>query len=169
MDVAVVTLRRHEVCEKNQAGRASTPNPAPTERGERVSMTASVPATRAVGATQWVVADGWIPPRSSGPQPEMYSHDSLNILNAGPEPADIDLLIFFTDRDPFGPYQIRVEAQRSMHLAMNSLDDPEPFPHDVDFSVLITSSVPIVVQHTRVDTRQSELAVSSTMAYPIAT
>jgi hypothetical protein len=123
--------------------------------------------TPAVGATQWVIADGWIPPRSSGPQPEMYSHDSANMLNSGPVPAEVELLIFFTDRDPIGPYRVTIGAQRSMHLAFNTLDDPEPFPHDVDFSALITSSVPIVVQQTRVDTRQSELAVSSAMAYPI--
>jgi hypothetical protein len=89
------------------------------------------------------------------------------MLNTGATPAQVEILIYLTDRDPLGPYRIELGALRSMHLAMNALQDPEPLPHDVDYSALITSSVPIVVQHTRVDTRQAELAVSSTIAYPV--
>jgi hypothetical protein len=33
---------------------------------------------------------------------------------------------------------------------------------------LITADVPVVVQHTRLDTRQPALALLSTMAYPVA-
>jgi hypothetical protein len=128
-------------------------------------MTSS-PST-GIGHQQWVIADGWIPPRSSGPQPEMYSHDGICVLNSSDQPAHLELTLYFTDREPVGPYQVTIAPRRSMHLAANDLADPEPVPHDDDYSAVITSDVPVVVQHTRVDTRQAELAVSSTMAYPV--
>jgi len=39
---------------------------------------------------------------------------------------------------------------------MNELTDPEPIPLGVDYASLIESDVPIVVQHTRLDSRQAE-------------
>ena len=40
-------------------------------------------------------------------------------------------------------------------------------PVNTDFSSVIVSSVPVVVQHTRLDSRQAELALLSTMAFPL--
>lgn len=53
-----------------------------------------------------------------------------------------------------------------MHVRFNDLADPEPIPADTDFASVIESDVPIVVQHTRLDSRQAELALLSTMAFP---
>jgi hypothetical protein len=47
----------------------------------------------------------------------------------------------------------------------NDLDDPEPVPRDTDYASVIESDVPIVVQHTRLDSRQAENALLSTIAY----
>jgi hypothetical protein len=41
----------------------------------------------------------------------------------------------------------------------------EPIPRGTDYSSVITSDVPIVVQHTRLDSRQSENALLTTIAY----
>ncbi len=46
-----------------------------------------------------------------------------------------------------------------------TLKDPEPIPRDTDYSSVIESDVPIVVQHTRLDTRQSAAALLSTIAF----
>jgi hypothetical protein len=43
--------------------------------------------------------------------------------------------------------------------------DPEPIPHGTEYSSLIESDVPIVVQHTRLDSRQEANALISTMAF----
>jgi hypothetical protein len=40
-------------------------------------------------------------------------------------------------------------------------------PRDTDYSSVIKSSIPIVVQHTRLDSRQASLALLSTMAFPV--
>jgi len=40
-----------------------------------------------------------------------------------------------------------------------------PIPRDTDYSSVIDSDVPIVVQHTRLDSRQEAEALLSTVAY----
>ena len=50
-------------------------------------------------------------------------------------------------------------------VRFNDLDDPEPIPRDTEYASVIESDVPIVVQHTRLDSRQAENALLSTIAY----
>jgi hypothetical protein len=66
---------------------------------------------------------------------------------------------------PAGPYRINVPAQRTLHLRFNDLKDPEPVPRDTSYSSVIVSSEPIVVQHTRLDSRNPNIALLSTTAY----
>jgi hypothetical protein len=119
-----------------------------------------------IGATTWVIGDGWIPPTSTGPEPDMASHESACMLNANDQPADVEILLYFADRDPAGPYRLQIPARRVRHQRFNDLTDPEPVPVATDYSVLIRSTVPIVVQHTRLDSRQAENALMSTIAFP---
>lgn len=119
----------------------------------------------AIGCTRWAVAEGYIPGRSHGPEPEFTSHETLCFLNASDRDARIELTIFYADRDPAGPYRLTVPARRTKHLRLNDLTDPEPIPRGVDYASLIESDVPIVVQHTRLDSRQAENALLSTIAY----
>jgi hypothetical protein len=55
-----------------------------------------------------------------------------------------------------------------LHLRFNDLEDPEPVPRGTDYASVIESDVPIVVQHTRLDSRQAALALLTTVAYPVA-
>ena len=81
--------------------------------------------------------------------------------------AHVAITIFFADRDPLGPYRVTVAARRTLHLRFNDLDDPQPIPRDTDYSTVLESDEAIVVQHTRLDTRQPALALMSTMALPL--
>ena len=119
-----------------------------------------------VGHKSWVIADGYIPPGSTGTSRPLTSHDVICILNCGDEDAHVDVVIFFSDRKPAGPYHITVDASRTKHVRFNELTDPEPVPYDTDYASVIESDVPIVVQHTRLDSRQSALALMTTIAYP---
>ena len=76
-------------------------------------------------------------------------------------------MLYFADRDPVGPYRVVVPARRTAHVRFNDLDDPQPVPRDTDYASLMTADVPVVVQHTRLDSRQSELALLSTVAFPV--
>jgi hypothetical protein len=120
---------------------------------------------QAIGKKRWVIAEGYIPPGSTGTSREMVSHEAACILNAGDQQAQIAITVFFKDRDPVGPYRVEVEGKRTLHLRFNDLTDPEPIPFGTDYSSVIESNVPIVVQHTRLDSRQVALALMSTVAY----
>lgn len=121
-----------------------------------------------IGAREWVIAEGYIPPESHGPQPQMLSHETVCILNASDEDANVEITIFYKDREPVGPYKLTVAARRTRHVRFNDLRDPEPIPRDTDYSSVIRSDVPIVAQHTRLDSRQAQNALLSTIAYPNA-
>jgi hypothetical protein len=120
-----------------------------------------------MGRTRWAIPEGMIPSRSNGPEPEMTSHETACILNLGDQEANVRITVFFEDRDPVGPYELRVPPRRMTHLRFNSLEDPEAIPRDTDYASLIESDVPIVVQHTRLDSRQAENALLSTIAHPL--
>jgi hypothetical protein len=97
----------------------------------------------------------------------MLSHETACLLNAGGEDAHVEITVYFADREPAGPYKVTVPARRTLHLRFNDLNDPATIPIDTDFSSVFVSNVPIVVQHTRLDSRQEALALLSTMAYPV--
>jgi hypothetical protein len=86
-------------------------------------------------------------------------------LNAGDQEAHLEVTIFYTDRDPVGPYRLSVPARRTRHFRFNSLTDPEPIPKGTAYASMIESDVPVVVQHTRLDSRQAENALISTIAF----
>jgi len=119
----------------------------------------------AIGHKVWAIAEGYIPPASTGTTRELVSHETVCILNANDETAQVEITIYFADRAPVGPYKFTVEGRRTRHLRFNDFSDPEPVPKGTDFASVITSNVPIVVQHTRLDTRQPALALMSTMAF----
>ena len=118
-----------------------------------------------IGYRRWAIAEGFIPGESASDDPALESHESACILNATNDDAHVRLTVFFTDRDPAGPYEIDVPARRAVHVRFNDLTDPEPLPRDTDYASVLESDVPIVVQHTRLDTRQVEKALLSTIAY----
>src|SRR4051812_30068763 len=118
-----------------------------------------------IGHRRWAIAEGFIPGWSNGPEPQLESHESACLLNAGPQAAHVRITVYFKDREPAGPYRVTVPARRTLHLRFNALDDPEPIPPGTDYSSVIESSEPIVVQHTRLDSRSDENALMTTIAY----
>jgi hypothetical protein len=118
-----------------------------------------------IGHKRWVIPEGWIPPASHGPEPEMLSHETACVLNVSDEDAHLEITVFYSDREPAGPYKIFVGARRTKHIRFNDLTEPEPIPRGTDYASMIESDVPIVVQHTRLDSRQAENALMTTVAF----
>jgi len=123
---------------------------------------------KAIGAREWVIAEGYIPAESHGPEPQMTSHETVCLLNCSDTDAHVEITIYYADREPVGPYRLIVSARRTRHVRFNDLCEPEIIPRDTDYSSLIRSDVPIVAQHTRLDSRQASNALLSTVAYPNA-
>jgi hypothetical protein len=111
--------------------------------------------SESIGQKIWVIPEGWIPGESHGPAPEMTSHEAVCLLNTGDKAAHVEITIYFADREPVGPYKLIVHARRTNHIRFNDLKDPAPIPLETDYSSVICSDVPIVAQHTRLDSRQA--------------
>jgi hypothetical protein len=118
-----------------------------------------------IGHRRWAIAEGYIPSQSSFSDPALISHETACILNAGDRPAEVRITVFFADREPIGPYRLTVAAHRTLHLRFNDLEDPARIPRDTAYSSVFESNMPIVVQHTRLDSRHAEVSLLSTIAY----
>ena len=121
---------------------------------------------KAIGHVTWVIPGGRIPLRSTGPEPESTSRDEIFVLNTGDSEARLALTIFYTDRDPIGPYTLTVGARRVRSVRCNDLIDPEAMPLGVDYGVLVESNVPVVVHFSRIDTSQPALAMLGVTPIP---
>lgn len=124
-------------------------------------------AKNGIGKRIWVIGDGYIPSWSNGPEPEMASHESASMLNTGDIDANVSFTIYHEEREPVGPYHVTVPARRTLHQRFNDLTDPEPIPPGRGYAVVIESDQPIVVQHTRLDSRQAANTIFSTIAHPL--
>lgn len=118
-----------------------------------------------IGKRVWAIAEGYIPGASTGPEPAMPSHETACLLNPGDAAAYVEITLYFADREPAGPYKVEVGARRTLHVRFNDLRDPEPVPRDTDYASVIRSDRPIIVQHSRLDSRQAENALMTTIAY----
>jgi hypothetical protein len=118
-----------------------------------------------IGHRRWAIAEGYIPSGSVSQDHALVSHEAVCLLNGGEREAKIEITLYFTDREPVGPFRIVLGARRTLHLRFNDLTDPAPVPRDTSYASVIDSDVPIVVQHTRLDSRHPNIALLSTVAY----
>jgi hypothetical protein len=122
--------------------------------------------SKPVGCKRWVIAEGFIPAAGHGPAPEMRSHEALSLLNAAEHEANVEITAYFSDREPAGPYRFTIPPRRTLRLRFNDLTIPEPIPTSTEFTSVVESDTHIVVQHTRLVSRQAEYALMTTPAYP---
>ncbi len=118
-----------------------------------------------IGRRRWAIAEGYIPAYSHGEGRALTSHEAFCILNASAREANVEVTIFYEDRDAVGPYRLVVPARRTRHFRFNDLADPEPIPRATPYASVIESDTPIVVQHTRLDSRQDANALLTTIAF----
>lgn len=114
------------------------------------------------GARVWLVPDGFIPEESSGSQ---ESHEAICVLNTSGEEALLSVSFYFEDREPIKGVEVRIPAERTRHIRTDRLEGAE-VPRGVPYAVRVESSVPVTVQHSRMDTTQAALSLMTAMAYP---
>ena len=118
------------------------------------------------GARMWHIPDGYLPSASSG---AFESHEAICVLNTGKEDAELTIEFFFEDREPLvGGAQ--VPTRRTRHIRTDHPDElgGVQIPRGVPYAIRITSNVPVTVQHSRLDTTQSAMALMTTLAFPLA-
>lgn len=129
-----------------------------------------LPATDPLGKQRWVVPGGFVPTDSTGPEPEMVSHDVLCVLNAGDDLASLEVSLHYAgdvapDGNVAGPYPLTVAPRRVRHVRVNDLIDPYAPPLGETYAAVVEADCPVVVQFTRLDSRGAENATLSTVAY----
>ncbi|WP_018924507.1 sensory rhodopsin transducer [Salsuginibacillus kocurii] len=118
--------------------------------------------TKYKGETQWIIPDGYIPPKSRG---KLTSHEAICALNLTDKKATLTITAYFEDRDPLTNIQVDVGGKRTNHIQTNTLKNENgSIPAGVPYALEVESDVPIFVQYSRLDATQPELALMSTMA-----
>ncbi len=120
----------------------------------------------AYGKKVWLIPDTFL---NSVSKNESISHEAICVINTSSVDAEIRLTLFFEDREPRTDFRSHCAAMRTHHIRMDKLtnDRGEPIPRDTPYAVLVESNTPIVCQYSRLDTSQVEMALMTTMAYPV--
>lgn len=113
----------------------------------------------------WIIAGGNIPLRTTGPEPEMTSHDKICLLNRGDMMVHVRMMIYFEDQAPVGPFQITLGARRVRHIRINDLIFPQALPLATPYAALVRADADVVVQFTRQHTGARDLAITGTHYY----
>lgn len=118
-----------------------------------------------VGKKSWIIPDGFLQPKSTGDE---ISHEAVCVLNLTNQDAAITLTFYFEDQEPMDQFESFCGGQRTHHIRLDKLVDKngEQVPRGVPYAIKLDSNVPLVVQHSRLDTSQEALALFTTMAYP---
>jgi hypothetical protein len=121
-------------------------------------------ASEKAGGKVWIVPDCFLPAQSTG---NLKSHESACVLNVGKKPATLKLTAYFENREPIEGLQATCPARRTNHIRIGPLKNRrgQSIPVGTPFALKIESNVKVVVQHTRLDTTQSALALMTTMAF----
>src|SRR5579862_835430 len=122
-------------------------------------------AKKSIGAKVWLVADSYLPDRHNG---DMEGHESACVLNVSKRTAKLKFTVYFEDRPPLKGLEAVCPAERTAHVRLNNLKNRkgQKIPLAKPMAYLVESNVNVVVQHTRLDTSQTALALMTTMAYP---
>jgi hypothetical protein len=91
-----------------------------------------------ISSKHWAIVQGWIPATGD---------EAVSLLNVSGQKAHVEITVYYSHRDPAGPYCITVPEGRTEHVHLNCLTDPEPIPRATNYASTIESDVPIIVQH----------------------
>lgn len=116
------------------------------------------------GKRVWVFPDAELPPAGDF---DLKGHESIIILNMSDEEAAITISLYFTDKEPVEGIKLNVGARRVRCLRMDNPDDVGGFiiPRETQYAISLNSSVPVVVQYGRLDTRDQPMSFYTNTGY----
>lgn len=117
-----------------------------------------------VGKCEWFIPDAFYPEKDNG---DYVSHEAVCVLNTGKTEARIDFTLYFEDRPPMGGFSAVCPGRAHAPCApgSDSFRSGGAIPRGVPYAIYVKSSVPVVVQYSRCDTTQPELAFMGLLAY----
>ena len=118
------------------------------------------------GKKTWLIPDCFL---NSVSKNASVSHEAICVINTTDEDAEIKLTLFFENREPVLGFSSKCGAKRTHHIRMDKMtnEKSELIPRDTPYAALVESNVNIVVQYSRLDTSEVEMALMTTMAYPV--
>jgi len=121
---------------------------------------------KAYGKKTWLIPDTYL---NSVSKNQQISHESICVVNTGGTDAEIKLTLFFEDREKRDDFESFCGAGKTHHIRLDKIrsKNGEQIPRDVPYAILVESSTEIVVQYSRLDTSAAEMALMTTMAYPV--
>ncbi|MDC7245928.1 MAG: sensory rhodopsin transducer [Sphaerochaetaceae bacterium] len=119
---------------------------------------------RNIGKNLWVFPDGELPPPGDYP---IKGHESLIMLNVNSVPVEVELSFFFSDREPKKGIKAKIYGERVLCIRLDNPDQLQGFevPREEQYSIVVKSSLPIVAQYGRLDTRNQPMAFYTTPGY----
>ena len=117
-----------------------------------------------LGKKDWICHDCELPQPGEG---VAKGHESVIIVNDSDVDAEINVSIFFTDKDPYTDIKWQVGAKRVKCFRMNNLEHMCGFevPFETQYAMKVSSNTPIVLQYGRLDNTQSNMAFYTTLGY----
>ena len=117
-----------------------------------------------IGKKNWIIPDCELPREGEG---ILKGHESVIVVNDSDVDAEINVKIFFTDKDSYNDIKWEVKANRVKCFRMNNPDDMSGFivPLETQYAMKVSSNTPIVLQYGRLDNRQTNLAYYTTLGY----
>lgn len=121
----------------------------------------------AVGKKIWALPDMYWPSTDNGE--DYVSHEAICILNVSSSEAHVSISFLFEDREPIDGLLFTCQSMRTTHIRIDNMKNTKglSLPRGVGYAALLQSDTPVIVQYTRVDTTQPELALMTTMAYSV--
>jgi hypothetical protein len=118
------------------------------------------------GSKTWFIPDGYYPANSNGLFP---SHEAICVLNPAKRDANIEITLYFEERDKMDGFKAVCKAEKTNHIRMDKIKDTtgSGVPQGVAYAAMVRSDVEIIVQYSRMDTSQAEMALMTTIAYPV--
>jgi hypothetical protein len=106
----------------------------------------------------------WLPSKEK--RKKIESHEALCLLNASGKKANVELKIYFEDREPIDGFEITIPPRRTIHYILDNAvnKNGDKIPINTPYAVEVISEINLGVQFTRVDTRQPNMALFTTIA-----
>jgi hypothetical protein len=122
--------------------------------------------SKAYGKKTWLIPDAFLNSKSKN---ESISHEAICVINTSDVDAEIALTLFYEDRDKVTDFSSFCGAGRTHHIRLDKIRSKkgEMIPRDTPYAILVESNVEIVVQYSRLDTSEVEMALMTTIAYPV--
>ena len=118
------------------------------------------------GKKTWLIPDTFLQSVSKN---DSLSHEAVCVINTSDVDAEIKFTLFFEDRECDDSFSSFCKAKHTHHIRLDRIRNAEGkgIPHDTPYAIVVESNTPIVCQYSRLDTSNVEMALMTTIAYPV--